>query len=442
MTAPPRVRRPQRQARTHALAHNAVRTAAAPGVRRQRLWGLLASLVLVASSAAWVAATLGPLHKPKQVHESDHHHYVEMARGFARPPGAPGPRPELALRAPYCWRVFVPGLVALLMRVGVNLHVAFYALTNAALLAFLYVLFVSLEDLGFDLRLRLVGLGLVGLMQGAVRWFEVQYWMTDPAGLLCVALGVLLARRLGDTPPGASRQGLLLRLAALLLLAACVRETWVLVVPFAFFTLLRHHGVAHALVTSAALAAPACAATWLLRRFIVPAVHPGLLDSIVDNVGFRLNHAGDNQLYVLTLGTWGVLLPLALLAPGGWLARARAGLPELSLTAFVYVTTVLISNNNDRPLAYALPALLPAALAGLRRLVDAAPARAWAPIVAVLALQALFFALTRFTGLGISVYQPVSWPVVVSLVGAGLLALRLLRPHATPQSPGGAVGSR
>ncbi len=391
--------------------------------RRQRRLGLAVSLALVALNALWVAATFGPLHKPRRVLESDHHHYVEMARGFARQPGQDEPRAELARRAPYCFRVLVPGTVALLMRAGVNLHLAFFALTNLALVAFLYALWAWLGELGFDTRLRLTGLALVGLTQGAVRWFEVQYWMTDPAGLLCVAWGVRLAWRLG--PSGDARHGLLVRLsrlAALLGLAALVRETWVLVVPYAFFVLLRRLSLARALLASAALCAPACAVTWLLRRLIVPVIHPGLLDSIADNLGFRLDHVADNQLYVLTLGAWGVLVPLALLAPGRALERARRGLPELSLMTFVVLTTVLISNNNDRPLAYALPALLPSALAGLRRLSHALPAAAWAPAAAALGLQALFYVETRFTGLGISVYQPVSWPVVTCLTIATLLA--------------------
>jgi cytochrome c-type biogenesis protein CcsB len=36
-----------------------------------------------------------------------------------------------------------------------------------------------------------VGLVLVGLMQGAVRWFEYQYWMTDPSALMLTTLAFL-----------------------------------------------------------------------------------------------------------------------------------------------------------------------------------------------------------------------------------------------------------
>jgi hypothetical protein len=386
---------------------------------RGRRLGLAVALGVIVFNAVWVAAALGPLHKPKRVLESDHLHYIEMARSFARAPEDRGDvRPELALRAPYCWRVLVPGTVALLVRAGVNLHLAFYLLTNLSLVGFLYVLFVSLEDLGFDLRLRLVALLLVGLMQGAVRWFEYQYWMTDPEGLLLVAWGVLLARRERLVPLG-----------ALALLAAFVRETFVIVYPFAFFVRLRRRGLPRALLDTAALAAGPALATLALRRLITPAIHPGLWDSIVDNVGFRVDHLFDNQLYVLTLGTWGVLLPLALVAPRPRdLVRRHAA--ELSLVAFVYASTVLISNNNDRPLAYALQVVLPPALAGLRRLIEAAPLPAGVTLGAVVALQALFYVETRFTGLGISIYQPVSWPVVAALGAFWLGAFTLVRRAA------------
>lgn len=392
----------------------AVRRDARPA--RERTLGLWVAIGVVVFNACWVAVTLGPLHKPKRVLETDHLHYIEMARSFARAPeeGVPA-RPELALRAPYCWRVLVPGTVALLMRAGCNLHLAFYVLTNLSLVGFLYVLFLSLEDLGFDLRLRLMGLLLAGLMQGAVRWFEYQYWMTDPHGLLLVALGVRLARR-----------ERLLPLAALGLLSAFVRETFVIVYPFVFFVRLRTRGLRRALLDTAALAAGPLAITLALRRLIVPAIHPGLWDSIVDNVGFRLAHVWDNQMYVLTLGTWGVLLPLAVVAAPP-LARIRDHLADLSLLAFVYVSTVLISNNNDRPLAYALPVVLPVALDGLRRLVAASRLPAAAVLGGVLALQALFYVQTRFTGLGISVYQPVSWPVVASLTAFWIAALVVVR---------------
>jgi hypothetical protein len=129
-----------------------------------------------------------------------------------------------------------------------------------------------------------------------------------------------------------------------------------------------------------------------------------------------------------------VLLPLALLAPGRFWDHARRHAGDLSLVIMVYATTLLISNNNDRPLAYALPAVLPAALVGLRRLRAAWSGRAAAVSALVLGLQFLFYLRTRFTGLGVSVYQPVSWPVVGALAVfwiAAALALRTAGRRST-----------
>ena len=121
-----------------------------------------------------VSSRLGFLHKPKQVKEYDHWRYIEMARG------AEG-RPALQKEPPYCFRLAVPALVRGLTRLGLSENAAFFLVTNAGLFGFLLVLWLHLRDLGFALPLRVTGLLVAGFTQGAVRWFEYQYWMTDPA---------------------------------------------------------------------------------------------------------------------------------------------------------------------------------------------------------------------------------------------------------------------
>ncbi len=144
---------------------------------------MLLALALLALNSGWVSARLGFLHKPHQVAEHDHLRYLAMARG------APGDA-QLARQSPYCWRVAVPAAAALLARTGMKLNLAFWLLTNLALLAFLLALDAWLELLGFGQRERLAGLALTGLLQGCLRWFEVQYWMTDPAGLALLVLAL------------------------------------------------------------------------------------------------------------------------------------------------------------------------------------------------------------------------------------------------------------
>lgn len=378
-------------------------------VRRLPVLALLLACGIVCFNAAWVTARLGVLHKPKHVLESDHRHYIEMARGAAG-------QPELARRAPYCWRVVVPGLVRLSMRAGLDLHLAFYLLTNLALIGLLVVLDAWLADLGFAPWLRVVGLLLVGLMQGAVRWFEYQYWMTDPQGLLLVAAGVLLAWHARWWS-----------LAALSLLSAGVRETHVLVYPFVLALVWRQAGLRAAGRRTLLVAGPALMLAAALRLGIEPLVHPALGASVADNLAFRWHHLTDNQPYVLSIGTWGVLLPLALL--GSVRGRVWYRWPEQAvLLLAVYATTILISNNNERPLAYALPAVLPAALVGLSRLAESGRLARALWVTAALAVQVLFYLETRFTGLGISIYQPVSWPVVLVCALFAGVGWRVLRP--------------
>ena len=108
------------------------------------------------------------------------------------------------------------------------MNAGFFLVTNAVLFGFLLVLWLHLRDLGFALSLRVTGLLVVGLTQGAVRWFEYQYWMSDPAALFLVMLAFFLLER--------GKAGALLGVSVL---AAFVRETYVLVYPYVFLRELR-----------------------------------------------------------------------------------------------------------------------------------------------------------------------------------------------------------
>lgn len=377
---------------------------------------LLLALALLALNTGWVSARLGFLHKPHQVAEHDHLRYLAMARG------APGDA-ELARQSPYCWRVAVPAAAALLARGGMKLNLAFWLLTQAALLVFLLALDDWLGLLGFAQRERLVGLALTGLVQGCLRWFEVQYWMTDPAGLALLVLTLVALRR-----------GRLGRVAGLGFAAAFVRETQVVAWPWIFMERLRSHGWRDALRWSLVACGPALLVYLALRRAILPTSGPALADAVADNLGFRFRHLLDNQLYLMTVGTWGVLVPLLLLFPGRLWRLARREPGAVSLLAAVYVTTFLISNNNERPLAYAVPVLLPAALLGLRWLAESSAVDYRVLAGAALAAQLFAWQQTLFTGLGISVYQPTN-PAVLAVMAAAWLAGRgLARRAGTPSS--------
>ena len=136
---------------------------------------------------------------------------------------------------------------------------------------------------------------------------------------------------------------------------------------------------------------------------------------------FRWNHLLDNQPYVVTLGAFGVLVPLVLLFPARLPGLARRHFDRALYVLSVYATLV-ISNNNERPLSYALPALVPAALFGLRTFL----AETRLPVVPVLglvvALQALFWWGQRWAEMGMSIYQPVNWVTVAAMAAFWLAA--------------------
>ena len=148
---------------------------------------------------------------------------------MARDPRSAEP---LARTAPFCWRVLTPWLAFLLTKTGLGLNAAFYLLTNCFLFAFLLTLFLWLRDQGFDLRGSLLGQALVGLQQGAVRWYEYQYWMTDPLCLFLVVVALRLMRRRWD---GA--------LAIVSVAGVLARESYLLVLPGYALRRLREGGV-------------------------------------------------------------------------------------------------------------------------------------------------------------------------------------------------------
>ena len=166
--------------------------------------GALLAILLLAANVACVSARFGFLHKAKQVKEYDHWRYIEMARGEQG-------RPELQREPPYCFRLAIPFVAGALTRAGLSENASFFALTNTALFGFLLLLWLHLRDLGFSLPLRVAGLLVTGLTQGAVRWFEYQYWMTDPAALFLVMLAFFLVERRRTGAPRHHQRGRRLR---------------------------------------------------------------------------------------------------------------------------------------------------------------------------------------------------------------------------------------
>ncbi len=377
--------------------------------------GLALAVVIAAGNAGYVASELGFVHRPRQVMETDHRHYIHMALS-----------PEEPEDPPYAFRVAAPRIARGLMAMGFSVNQAFYLLTQASLVAFLACTYLFLRARGFAGEIAALVVALMGLTQGAVRWFEYQYWMSDP---LCVALvaAAVLALQL-DTP---WRFAIGLGFAA-----GFVRESFVLVLPFAFFHTLKRHDLKQAILRTAAIAAPFLAVALTLRALIVPIAPDDWWSGILDSMGFRARHFWDKQWYVLTIGTWGVFVPLALANFRGFARRVRE---NLDLTFLVLATygTLIISNNTERPLAYAWPAVAAAGAAGIRALAAniVTPFRSPFQRVAAICLgaQMVHFGLTRWHDLaGSSLYQPANF-IVAGIMSALLvvwgLSFARLKPN-------------
>lgn len=365
---------------------------------------LALSALLVAANAGYVASKLGFVHRPRQVMETDHRHYIHMAMN-----------PEEPEDPPYAFRVAVPTLARGLVAWGLTVNQAFYALTQISLIAFFACTFLFLRARGFASEIAALVLALMALTQGAARWFEYQYWMSDP---LCMALvaAAVLAIQIDST----------WRLAILLGFAAgFVRESFVLVLPFAFLHTLRRHDLKTAALRTAAIGGAFFAVSLTLHALITPIAPDDWWSGVVDSMGFRARHFWSRQWYVLTIGTWGVFVPLALADFPAFRRRVRENLDLVALVVATY-GTLIISNNTERPLAYAWPAVAAAGAAGLRALgaIPLTPYRNPLQRIAGLALgaQMIHFGLTRWNDLaGSSLYQPANFIVTGIMAALGLV---------------------
>jgi len=365
------------------------------GARDTRL-GALLSLLVLATNVWAVSAQLGFLHKAKQVKETDQWRYIQMARDPER-------KDPLAREATYCWRVFVPTAARMLARSGLSLDLSFWLITNASLFGFLLVTWLYLRDLGFELPYRVAGLVALGLTQAAVRWYEYQYWMTDPPSLFLIALALLLIRR--------ERHGWLHPTS---ILAALVRESYAVVYPYYFLRLLRRGAsLVEAIRRTLTLSLVPMLVLIGLRVLIVPDHPDSFLGDLIDTTGLRLRHLSE-QPYLFTVGAYGVLFPLLLLFPKRIPELVRRHPEQAFLVAFFYALC-LLANNTERELGYTLPAVLPAALVGLRSLVSEARLPQLPTLGVVVALQAFFFWQQRFLEMGSSMFQPTNGGVVVAM---------------------------
>ncbi|MEE8146864.1 MAG: hypothetical protein V3T24_04615 [Longimicrobiales bacterium] len=373
---------------------------------RDTLLGVFLCLGILAFNVGFVSARYGFVHKAKQVKETDQWRYIQMARH-------PDGHHPLAREATYCWRVFVPRTANLLVRAGLSENLSFWLITNVFLFGFLLVTWIYLRDLGFALEFRVTGLLLLGLTQGAVRWYEYQYWMTDPPCLFLIALALLFIHRGWHAalyPPS--------------ILAAFVRESYVAVYPYYFIRLWRTGSFLEAVRRTATLALVPVIILVALRVLIVPDHPDDLVGEIGEMIAFRLRHIVD-QPYIFTVGAWGVLFPLLLLFPARVPGLVRRHPEDAFLTLF-FVSLCLIANNTERELAYALPAVLPAGLHFLRAFVVESRLPTVPVAAAVVFMQVLFYLEQEFGAPGMSIHQPTSLRLTAAMAVFWILAQALL----------------
>jgi hypothetical protein len=360
-----------------------------------------AAAAILLFNTAYVSSQVGFLHSAKDVAEFDHHIYRSLAQS---PPGSPEPPGHR--NAPFVWRVATPWLAYGLQRAGLGIDASSYAVTNAALFGFLVVLYGLLRRRGFEREEALLGLVLVGLIQGAIRWYEYQYWMADPVALFLIALSLWLVET--------GRTGWLVTVGAV---GVAARESYLMVFAFLFVRTLRSEGLLPAIGRTAAIS---CLPLLVLVsiRLLVDTTGPyTALDTVAWVIEARLQTLFTDQLYWASVGTFGVVFPLLLLFPDALWRDWRSRPEDAALVAIVYAS-LAIAISTDRILAYALPVLIPAALAQLRRFRQLTGVGTPAAVAACIGLQLFFFSQIQFTGMpAVSVRQPPSLWVTLAMVG-------------------------
>ena len=141
-------------------------------------------------------------------------------------------------------------------------------------------------------------------------------------------------------------------------------------------------------------------------------------------IAFRLRHIAD-QPYIFTVGAWGVLFPLLLLFPSRLPVLVRRH-PEDAFFTLFFVSLCLVANNTERELAYALPAVLPAALHFLRAFVVESRLPAVPVAAAVVFMQVLFYLEQEFGAPGMSIHQPTSLRLAAAMAVFWVVAQALL----------------
>ncbi len=405
-----------------------------PSSRRQIILALGLSLLAVAASNVYIASRTGFLHGPNEPffpNMLDHHLYLEMAKGpdnYARS--------TMAHLQPFSYRLLTPWLAYLLTLTGLSLNASFFLLSQGCLVAFLTLLYLLLRRMGMSPALSRTGILLAGLLPGAVRWYAYKYWMTDPLALL-LTVSAFLAIAAGKD----------MALMQVSVLGILNRENYLMVFPYCFLHLLKRKGFRTAAVRTAAVSAVPLLLFFIVRYYVTAVGRPPLADIVSFYARLRLSSLY-LQPYLSTIGSLGVIIPLLLLFPGGLIRYWAGNYDRLAVVVMVY-GALLLANDTDRLIVYALPAVLPPALGNLRAFIRLSRLPRSACLAAVLALQIFFYARIGYDQ---GDTPPIDWVLIavtaVFWIGCQVLVRRrgrsqggqARRPHEVlVDGPGGAA---
>jgi len=343
--------------------------------RHELALALSLAVILLLSVAGHVWGATGFVPYPDPAYSLwDHNRYIAMAQ-------APF-EGELALQAPFCWRILTPLIVHLL---PVNYKLGFFAVSFLGLLATCLFLYVYQRRLGIGQMASLVGMILFVYLWPAVRYDLYDPYLVDPLAMAFVAGAFYLLITGRDKV-----------LALWLALGVANKEVVLFVLPAWFCLQIKQgaHREPMALVwRTLKISAPALIVWGTLRLLIQPYNRYDYLEQMLIVIRGRYLAQGlrglAREIYAYSFGTWGVLFALLVLRPRDKLHYLLADWPSLVYLLVVF-SQMIFANNTHRLLIYGFPVIIPLGVRTLEHITQRVGRSIFVIAAPPIALQMLF----------------------------------------------------
>lgn len=311
-----------------------------------------------------------PYPDPRNASIEDDYRYIAMAlRPFSSDP--------LVHDAPYCWRLLTPLIVHLL---PLRVFSGFSLVTGASLVATTLGTMWFMREMGLPQPAAVAG-GYAFVVLGPATGFTLwDYPLIDPLSFALLVLALVFAVR---------REGLWL--VATLIVSAVAKETVLFAALFAIVWALEQRD--WRFLRWAAGEFVASVVVLVALRVAIPSEQPYSLLAEMHRVSANYAptfFAGWQRFVAATIGTWGLLLPLAVLQL--FHSPRFAASPAWVLLFLASLAQIVIATNVERTVVYSFPVVIAAAAAEVEYLAARYQFSRWVIWLPVLLLELSWWA--------------------------------------------------